>query len=146
MNLSHVLVFNQLSLVSILEYPILDSPSNRSIKIVMLEESQESSKVIIFPEQINCFSSWADGFVCVYSVTDCKSYQLMHPLFLNSHLIDLSLNIPMLLVANKNDLLWKYLLSSENIVEFPTDLGSRLSAREHVKYLPEAMLGSGTQA
>lgn len=40
---------------------------------------QENSNVVIFPEQINCSFSWADGFVCVYSVTDYDSYDLMYP-------------------------------------------------------------------
>lgn len=39
-------------------------------------------------KSINCSFSWADGFVCVYSVTDYDSYDLMHPLFQNSHSVN----------------------------------------------------------
>ena len=47
-------------------------------------------------------------------------------------LIDMSLNIPMLPVANKDDLLWDHLPSSEDIVQVSSDLDSKLSAREYV--------------
>ncbi|KAJ8781469.1 hypothetical protein J1605_011068 [Eschrichtius robustus] len=47
-------------------------------------------------------------------------------------LIDMSLNIPMLPVANKDDLLWNHLPSSEDIVQVSSDLDSKLSAREYV--------------
>ncbi|KAB0393383.1 hypothetical protein E2I00_014877, partial [Balaenoptera physalus] len=46
-------------------------------------------------------------------------------------LIDMSLNIPMLPVANKDDLLWNHLPSSEDIVQVSSDLDSKLSAREY---------------
>lgn len=90
---------------------------------------QKNSNVVILPEQI---SSGVDGFVCVYSVIDYKSYHLRN-LVPEYSLIQPE---PQHLHAAGNPLK----VSSEKTVQLPSDLDSiypKLSKRECFQYLLE---------
>lgn len=94
---------------------------------------QEDTDSICCQEQINRSIYWADGFVFVYSITDYESFRLLRPLHQHIRRIHPNANIPLLLMANKGDLLRARQVSSKEGLQLATELGGtycEVSARE----------------
>ncbi|XP_053129295.1 ras-like protein family member 11A-like isoform X2 [Hemicordylus capensis] len=158
-------------LVPIPEYPILDCAPNKIIKLVVLGGSsvgktgalysrkftidgeQISLQVqdtpfvsledenICCQEQINRSIYWADSFVFVYSITDYDSYRVIRPLHQHVRKIHPNANIPLLLMANKGDLLRARQVSAKEGRQLANELGcpySEVSARENCEGVQEA--------
>uniref|UniRef100_A0A8C3V7R3 small monomeric GTPase n=1 Tax=Catharus ustulatus TaxID=91951 RepID=A0A8C3V7R3_CATUS len=92
-------------------------------------------------EQINRSIYWADGFVFVYSITDYESFRVLRPLHQHIRRIHPNANIPLLLMANKGDLLRARQVSSKEGLQLATELGgtySEVSARENCEGVHEA--------
>ncbi|NXF11506.1 RSLBL protein, partial [Smithornis capensis] len=105
---------------------------------VSLEDDTDS---ICCQEQINRSIYWADGFVFVYSITDYESYRVIRPLHQHIRRIHPTANIPLLLVANKGDLLRARHVSSTEGLQLAAELGGsyhELSARENCAGVTEA--------
>ncbi|NWR95566.1 RSLBL protein, partial [Furnarius figulus] len=105
---------------------------------VSLEDDTES---ICCQEQINRSIYWADGFVFVYSITDYESYRVLRPLHQHIRRIHPHANIPLLLVANKGDLLRARQVSSSEGLRLAGELGGsyhEVSARESGEGVREA--------
>ncbi|NXC95438.1 RSLBL protein, partial [Certhia familiaris] len=105
---------------------------------VSLEDDTDS---ICCQEQINRSIYWADGFVFVYSITDYESFRLLRPLHQHIRRIHPNANIPLLLMANKGDLLRARQVSSKEGLQLATELGGtycEVSARENCEGVHEA--------
>uniref|UniRef100_A0A8C0EBT6 small monomeric GTPase n=1 Tax=Bubo bubo TaxID=30461 RepID=A0A8C0EBT6_BUBBB len=92
-------------------------------------------------EQINRSIYWADGFVFVYSITDYESYRVIRPLHQHIRKIHPNANIPLLLMANKGDLLRARQVSSKEGLQLASELGGtyyEVSARENCEGVHEA--------
>uniref|UniRef100_A0A8C5IE29 small monomeric GTPase n=1 Tax=Junco hyemalis TaxID=40217 RepID=A0A8C5IE29_JUNHY len=92
-------------------------------------------------EQINRSIYWADGFVFVFSITDYESFRLLRPLHQHIRRIHPNANIPLLLMANKGDLLRARQVSSKEGLQLATELGGtycEVSARESCEGVLEA--------
>uniref|UniRef100_A0A8C0G039 small monomeric GTPase n=1 Tax=Chelonoidis abingdonii TaxID=106734 RepID=A0A8C0G039_CHEAB len=92
-------------------------------------------------EQINRSIYWADGFVFVYSITDYDSYRVIRPLYQHIRKIHPNANIPLLLMANKGDLLRARQVSSREGLQLANELGGtycEVSARENCEGVHEA--------
>uniref|UniRef100_A0A8C5TGN9 small monomeric GTPase n=1 Tax=Malurus cyaneus samueli TaxID=2593467 RepID=A0A8C5TGN9_9PASS len=97
--------------------------------------------LICCQEQINRSIYWADGFVFVYSITDYESFRVLRPLHQHIRRIHPNANIPLLLMANKGDLLRARQVSSKEGLQLATELGgtySEVSARENGEGVHEA--------
>ncbi|NWH64869.1 RSLBL protein, partial [Geococcyx californianus] len=84
---------------------------------------------------------WADGFVFVYSITDYESYRVIRPLHQHIRKIHPNANIPLLLMANKGDLLRARQVSSKEGLQLASELGGtyyEVSARENCEGVHEA--------
>ncbi|XP_030065397.1 ras-like protein family member 11A-like [Microcaecilia unicolor] len=105
---------------------------------VSLEDDAEN---ICCQEQINRSIYWADGFVLVYSITDFESYRAVRPLCQHIRKIHLNANIPLLLIANKGDLLRARQVSSDEGLQLASELTvtySEVSARENFEGVYDA--------
>ncbi|NWW74115.1 RSLBL protein, partial [Climacteris rufus] len=105
---------------------------------VSLEDDTDS---ICCQEQINRSIYWADGFVLVYSITDYESFRVLRPLHQHIRRIHPTANIPLLLVANKGDLLRARQVSSTEGLQLAGELGGchrEVSARENGDGVHEA--------
>ncbi|XP_063272829.1 ras-like protein family member 11A-like [Prinia subflava] len=105
---------------------------------VSLEEDTDS---ICCQEQINRSIYWADGFVFVYSITDYESFRLLRPLHQHIRRIHPNANIPLLLMANKGDLLRARQVSSKEGLQLAVELGGthcEVSARESCEGVRDA--------
>ncbi|XP_050820664.1 ras-like protein family member 11A-like isoform X2 [Gopherus flavomarginatus] len=105
---------------------------------VSLEDDNDS---ICCQEQINRSIYWADGFVFVYSITDYESYRVIRPLYQHIRKIHPNANIPLLLMANKGDLLRARQVSSREGLQLANELGGtycEVSARENCEGVHEA--------
>ncbi|KAF1474201.1 Ras-like protein family member 11A-like, partial [Pygoscelis antarcticus] len=105
---------------------------------VSLEDDTDS---ICCQEQINRSIYWADGFVFVYSITDYESYRVIRPLHQHIRKIHPNANIPLLLMANKGDLLRARQVSSKEGLQLASELGGtyyEVSARENCEGVHEA--------
>uniref|UniRef100_A0A803SMC0 small monomeric GTPase n=1 Tax=Anolis carolinensis TaxID=28377 RepID=A0A803SMC0_ANOCA len=92
-------------------------------------------------EQINRSIYWADGFVLVYSIADFQSFRAVRPLHLHVRRIHPNANIPLLLVANKGDLLRARQVSAREGQQLAAELGcpyAEVSARENADGVHEA--------
>ncbi|NXS27962.1 RSLBL protein, partial [Pomatostomus ruficeps] len=84
---------------------------------------------------------WADGFVFVYSITDYESFRVLRPLHQHIRRIHPNANIPLLLMANKGDLLRARQVSSKEGLQLAAELGGpycEVSARENGDGVHEA--------
>ncbi|XP_053561019.1 ras-like protein family member 11A [Bombina bombina] len=68
---------------------------------------------------ISRYVQWAEGFLLVYSVTDYRSYQCIRPLYQHIRKVHSDSKIPVVIVANKGDLL--------HVRQVPSDLGIQLA-------------------
>uniref|UniRef100_A0A8D2Q2R6 small monomeric GTPase n=1 Tax=Varanus komodoensis TaxID=61221 RepID=A0A8D2Q2R6_VARKO len=101
----------------------------------------DENEVICCQEQINRSIYWADGFVFVYSITDYESYRVIRPLHQHIRKIHPNANIPLLLMANKGDLLRARQVSTKDGCQLASELGctySEVSARENCDGVREA--------
>ncbi|XP_070614395.1 ras-like protein family member 11A-like [Erythrolamprus reginae] len=95
---------------------------------------EDENDTICCQEQINRSIYWADGFVFVYSITDYESYRVIRPLHQHVRKIHPNANIPLLLMANKGDLLRARQVSTKEGHQLANELGcpySEVSAREN---------------
>ncbi|XP_044541228.1 ras-like protein family member 11A-like, partial [Gracilinanus agilis] len=102
---------------------------------------EENSEVIVCQEQVNRSIYWADGFVCVFSITDLDSYRIIRPLYQYIRKIHPNANIPLLLLGNKGDLLRARQVSSDEGEQLARELGgsySEVSARENFDSVNDA--------
>uniref|UniRef100_A0A8C5IAP8 small monomeric GTPase n=1 Tax=Junco hyemalis TaxID=40217 RepID=A0A8C5IAP8_JUNHY len=102
---------------------------------------QDDTDSICCQEQINRSIYWADGFVFVFSITDYESFRLLRPLHQHIRRIHPNANIPLLLMANKGDLLRARQVSSKEGLQLATELGGtycEVSARESCEGVLEA--------
>uniref|UniRef100_A0A4X2JLS5 small monomeric GTPase n=1 Tax=Vombatus ursinus TaxID=29139 RepID=A0A4X2JLS5_VOMUR len=102
---------------------------------------EENSEVIVCQEQVNRSIYWADGFVCVYSITDHASYRIIRPLYQHIRKIHPNANIPLLLLGNKGDLLRARQVSPDEGEQLAGELGgsySEVSARENFDSVNDA--------
>uniref|UniRef100_A0A8D0GZH9 small monomeric GTPase n=1 Tax=Sphenodon punctatus TaxID=8508 RepID=A0A8D0GZH9_SPHPU len=105
---------------------------------VSLEDDNDS---ICCQEQINRSIYWADGFVFVYSITDYDSYRVIRPLHQHIRKIHPNAKIPLLLMANKGDLVRARQVSTREGLHLANELGgtySEVSARENSDGVCEA--------
>ncbi|NXO29822.1 RSLBL protein, partial [Cisticola juncidis] len=105
---------------------------------VSLEEDTDS---ICCQEQINRSIYWADGFVFVYSITDYESFRLLRPLHQHIRRIHPHANIPLLLMANKGDLLRARQVPCREGLQLAAELGGthcEVSARESCEGVRDA--------
>uniref|UniRef100_A0A8B9FJ51 small monomeric GTPase n=1 Tax=Amazona collaria TaxID=241587 RepID=A0A8B9FJ51_9PSIT len=103
--------------------------------------SIDDTDSICCQEQINRSIYWADGFVFVYSITDYESYRVIRPLHQHIRKIHPNANIPLLLMANKGDLLRARQVSSKEGLQLASELGGtyyEVSARENCEGVHEA--------
>ncbi|XP_050757674.1 ras-like protein family member 11A-like isoform X2 [Gymnogyps californianus] len=110
---------------------VQDTPFGSSLTELLL-------KVV---KQINRSIYWADGFVFVYSITDYESYRVIRPLHQHIRKIHPNANIPLLLMANKGDLLRARQVSSKEGLQLASELGGtyyEVSARENCEGVHEA--------
>uniref|UniRef100_A0A6I8P346 small monomeric GTPase n=1 Tax=Ornithorhynchus anatinus TaxID=9258 RepID=A0A6I8P346_ORNAN len=94
---------------------------------------EDNSEGISCQEQINRSIYWADGFVFVYSITDYESYRVIRPLHQHIRKIHPNANMPLLLVANKGDLLRARQVPAGEGLRLAGELGgsyAEVSARE----------------
>uniref|UniRef100_A0A8B9QGM7 small monomeric GTPase n=1 Tax=Apteryx owenii TaxID=8824 RepID=A0A8B9QGM7_APTOW len=101
----------------------------------------DDTESICCQEQINRSIYWADGFVFVYSITDYESYRVIRPLHQHIRKIHPNANIPLLLMANKGDLLRARQVSSKEGLQLAGELGGtyyEVSARENCEGVHEA--------
>uniref|UniRef100_A0A8C0B3V0 small monomeric GTPase n=3 Tax=Neoaves TaxID=3078114 RepID=A0A8C0B3V0_9AVES len=104
-------------------------------------DSLKRNLLICCQEQINRSIYWADGFVFVYSITDYESYRVIRPLHQHIRKIHPNANIPLLLMANKGDLLRARQVSSKEGLQLASELGGtyyEVSARENCEGVHEA--------
>ncbi|XP_061455021.1 ras-like protein family member 11A-like [Rhineura floridana] len=102
---------------------------------------EDENDAICCQEQINRSIYWADGFVFVYSITDYDSYRVIRPLHQHIRKIHPNANIPLLLMANKGDLLRARQVSMKEGHQLANELGctySEVSARESCEGVHEA--------
>ncbi|KAJ6663212.1 hypothetical protein lerEdw1_010348 [Lerista edwardsae] len=102
---------------------------------------QDESDSICCQEQINRSIYWADGFVFVYSITDYDSYRVIRPLHQHVRKIHPNANIPLLLMANKGDLLRARQVSTKEGLQLAGELAcpyAEVSARENCEGVHEA--------
>ncbi|XP_032993767.1 ras-like protein family member 11A-like isoform X1 [Lacerta agilis] len=102
---------------------------------------EDENDTICCQEQINRSIYWADGFVLVYSITDHDSYRTIRPLHQHIRKIHPNANIPLLLMANKGDLLRARQVSVKEGLQLANELGCtncELSARENFEEVHEA--------
>uniref|UniRef100_A0A8C7E064 small monomeric GTPase n=1 Tax=Naja naja TaxID=35670 RepID=A0A8C7E064_NAJNA len=102
---------------------------------------EDENDTICCQEQINRSIYWADGFVFVYSITDYESYRVIRPLHQHIRKIHPNANIPLLLMANKGDLLRARQVSTKEGHQLANELGcpySEVSARENCEGVHEA--------
>ncbi|XP_037979009.1 ras-like protein family member 11A-like isoform X2 [Motacilla alba alba] len=103
--------------------------------------SLDDTDSICCQEQINRSIYWADGFVFVFSITDYESFRVLRPLHQHIRRIHPNANIPLLLMANKGDLLRARQVSSKEGLQLATELGGtycEVSARESCEGVHEA--------
>ncbi|KAG8448118.1 hypothetical protein GDO86_015276 [Hymenochirus boettgeri] len=94
---------------------------------------EEDTDNVSCQEQINRSIYWADGYVFVFSITDCNSYHIIRPLYQHLQKIHPNTKIPLLLVGNKADLLRARQVSSDEGLLLAGELGgfyAEVSARE----------------
>ncbi|XP_050820663.1 ras-like protein family member 11A-like isoform X1 [Gopherus flavomarginatus] len=104
-------------------------------------QNTDDNDSICCQEQINRSIYWADGFVFVYSITDYESYRVIRPLYQHIRKIHPNANIPLLLMANKGDLLRARQVSSREGLQLANELGGtycEVSARENCEGVHEA--------
>ncbi|XP_028923342.1 ras-like protein family member 11A-like [Ornithorhynchus anatinus] len=97
------------------------------------QRPRDNSEGISCQEQINRSIYWADGFVFVYSITDYESYRVIRPLHQHIRKIHPNANMPLLLVANKGDLLRARQVPAGEGLRLAGELGgsyAEVSARE----------------
>uniref|UniRef100_A0A7M4EKB3 small monomeric GTPase n=1 Tax=Crocodylus porosus TaxID=8502 RepID=A0A7M4EKB3_CROPO len=127
---------------SILFWTVCPTKSSSSLYWVAATLArQDDNDNICCQEQINRSIYWADGFVFVYSITDYNSYRLIRPLYQHIRKIHPNANIPLLLMANKGDLLRARQVSSKEGLQLASELGgtySEVSARENCEGVQEA--------
>ncbi|NWT09798.1 RSLBL protein, partial [Vireo altiloquus] len=102
---------------------------------------EDDADTICCQEQINRSIYWADGFVFVYSITDYESFRVLRPLHQHIRRIHPNANIPLLLMANKGDLLRARQVSSKEGLQLAGELGGtycEVSARENREGVHEA--------
>ncbi|XP_003229636.2 ras-like protein family member 11A-like [Anolis carolinensis] len=102
---------------------------------------EDEGETICCQEQINRSIYWADGFVLVYSIADFQSFRAVRPLHLHVRRIHPNANIPLLLVANKGDLLRARQVSAREGQQLAAELGcpyAEVSARENADGVHEA--------
>nr|XP_020639961.1 ras-like protein family member 11A-like [Pogona vitticeps] len=102
---------------------------------------EDDNDAICCQEQINRSIYWADGFVFVYSITDYQSYRVIRPLHQHIRKIHPNANIPLVLMANKGDLLRARQVSAREGWQLAKELGcaySEVSARENGEGVHEA--------
>ncbi|ETE70842.1 Ras-like protein family member 11A-like protein, partial [Ophiophagus hannah] len=107
----------------------------------LIADFGDENDTICCQEQINRSIYWADGFVFVYSITDYESYRVIRPLHQHIRKIHPNANIPLLLMANKGDLLRARQVSTKEGHQLANELGcpySEVSARENCEGVHEA--------
>lgn len=67
---------------------------------------------------------WADGFLLVYSITDYNSYQSIRPLYQLIRKVHPDLKTPIIIVANKGDLLHARQVQTHDGIQLANELGS----------------------
>ncbi|KAM9321469.1 ras-like protein family member 11A [Gastrophryne carolinensis] len=66
---------------------------------------------------------WAEGFLLAYSVTDYRSYEYIRHLHQHIRKVNADSKIPIIIVANKGDLLHVRQVSSESGIQLANELG-----------------------
>ncbi|KAM4797393.1 ras-like protein family member 11A isoform 2-T2 [Rhinophrynus dorsalis] len=66
---------------------------------------------------------WAEGFLLVYSITDYRSYQCIQPLYHRIRKVHSDSKIPIIIVANKGDLLHVRQVPSDSGIQLANELG-----------------------
>ncbi|CAH2225172.1 ras family member 11A [Pelobates cultripes] len=74
------------------------------------------------PEILRCLQ-WAEGILLVYSITDSKSYEYVRHLYQHIRKVYSDSKIPVILVANKGDLLHVRQVSSDSGIQLANELG-----------------------
>ncbi|KAM4701563.1 ras-like protein family member 11A [Discoglossus pictus] len=69
------------------------------------------------------YVQWAEGFLLVYSVTDYRSYQCIRPLYQHIRKMHSDSRIPVIIAANKGDLLHVRQVPSEAGIQLANELG-----------------------
>ncbi|XP_078512114.1 ras-like protein family member 11A [Lissotriton helveticus] len=67
---------------------------------------------------------WADGFLLVYSITDYSSYQSIRPLYQHIRKMHPDAKCPVIIVANKGDLVHARQVQTEEGLQLAQDLGT----------------------
>ncbi|XP_003477452.1 ras-like protein family member 11A [Cavia porcellus] len=67
---------------------------------------------------------WADGFLLVYSITDYNSYQSIRPLYQHIRKVHPDSKAPVIIVANKGDLLHARQVQTHDGIQLANELGS----------------------
>ncbi|XP_007898807.1 ras-like protein family member 11A [Callorhinchus milii] len=87
-----------------------------------------------FPDLVSRSIHWAEGFVLVYSITDYNSYKLIRPLYQHIRRVHPDSKIPVIIVANKSDLLHARQVQTNDGIQLANELGSiflEISTREN---------------
>ncbi|MEE6472608.1 hypothetical protein FKM82_009665 [Ascaphus truei] len=72
---------------------------------------------------ISRYVHWAEGFLLVYSITDYRSYQCIRPLYQQIRKVHSNSKIPIIIVANKGDLLHARQVPSDSGIQLANELG-----------------------
>ncbi|XP_040835841.1 ras-like protein family member 11A [Ochotona curzoniae] len=67
---------------------------------------------------------WAEGFLLVYSITDCDSYRAIRPLYQHIRKVHPESKAPVIIVANKGDLHHLRQVQTQDGVQLANELGS----------------------
>ncbi|OCT96079.1 ras-like protein family member 11A [Xenopus laevis] len=76
----------------------------------------------VSPEVLR-YVQWAEGFLLVYSMTDFRSYQGIRPLYQHIRKVHLDSKVPVIIVANKGDLLHMREVSHDEGIQLANELG-----------------------
>ncbi|XP_051882313.1 ras-like protein family member 11A [Pristis pectinata] len=87
-----------------------------------------------FPDIISRCIHWAEGFILLYSITDYSSYKLIRPLYQHIRKMHPDTKVPVIIVANKSDLLHARQVQTNDGIQLANELGTtflEISTREN---------------
>ncbi|XP_043548709.1 ras-like protein family member 11A [Chiloscyllium plagiosum] len=87
-----------------------------------------------FPDLVSRCIHWAEGFILVYSITDYNSYKLIRPLYQHIRKMYPDTKVPVIIVANKSDLLHARQVQTNDGIQLANELGAtflEISTREN---------------
>ncbi|XP_060104170.1 ras-like protein family member 11A [Heteronotia binoei] len=99
------------------------------------------------PQMLDSLSrclKWADGFLLVYSVTDCRSYQSIRPLFEQIWKSRPDSKTPVIIVGNKADLTHARQVAAKDGLQLANELDSvflEISTSDTSKSISNVILG-----